>query len=264
MRDGERIKEKIEIILDSRQVVSIVLGAAVVLGTVFYLGVTVGRDLAGAEKPAAIDPLERLDQQAMALQMDETLTFAESLTGEPLPTAPAAIGKAVAAQQAAKADAEKAEAARAEAARAEAAKAEAAKAEAARAEAARAEAAKAEAARAEAAKAEAAKAVVAKAEPARSDALAAGKGAAAASATAQPSFTVQVGAFPTQPEAEALMGRLRDQGFSPYVVAAEVAGKGLFHRVRLGKFKNREEAKRYLEDLQRETSVSGFVAQVDG
>lgn len=239
MRDGERIKEKIEIVLDSRQVVSIVLGAAVVLGTVFYLGVTVGRDLAGGKAPAAVDPLERLDQQALALQLDEKLTFAESLTGEPPPEAPAAIGKA------------EAEASRARAE--EAAAKEAAAKEAVAKEAAAREAAAKEAAAKEAAAKEAA------ARPAEKEPT-----PKAPAAPAAGGFTVQVGAFPTRTEADALVARLRSQGLSPYVVAAEVQGKGLFHRVRLGRFRSREEARRYLEDLQRETSVSGFVAQVDG
>lgn len=232
MRDEGRIKEKIEIVLDSRQVVSIVLGAAVLLGTVFYLGVTVGKDLAVAAAPAGGDPLEKLDQQAI-VDVEQKLTFPETLTGEPPPDAPAAVAKPQPAPAEAPKPAEPDKAAEAQKV-AEAPKAP------------------------EAPKAEAAPAPT-RPEPPKAEPKPAPKAEAKSGA-----FTVQVGALPSRSEADAVVSKLRSKGLSPYVVEADVPGKGTFYRVRLGKFRSREDAKRYLEDLQRETSVSGFVAQVDG
>ncbi|WP_373049053.1 SPOR domain-containing protein [Vulgatibacter sp.] len=252
MRDVGRIREKIEIVLDSRQVVSIVLGSAVLLGIVFYLGVTVGKDLAAAQPAPPADPLAELDRQAEALA--EKLTFPDSLTDEAAPPMPSAEAAA-----AAKAESERAAAAEAERALAAAEKAAAEKA------AADAERAKAEAeAEAEAAKAAADARAVAAAKPVDKAPAAPKPAAPPKVEAAAGGFTVQVGAMPNRSEADALVTRLRGQGLSPYVVAADIPGKGTFYRVRLGRFASRDEAKRYLADVQRETQLSGFVAQVDG
>ena len=48
MRDAHRMREKYDLSLDSRQVVSLLIGGIVVLGAVFVLGVLVGKKLAGA------------------------------------------------------------------------------------------------------------------------------------------------------------------------------------------------------------------------
>jgi hypothetical protein len=47
MRDTHRMREKYDLSLDSRQVVSLLIGGIVVLGAVFVLGVLVGKKLAG-------------------------------------------------------------------------------------------------------------------------------------------------------------------------------------------------------------------------
>jgi DedD protein len=243
MRDVGRIREKVEIVLDSRQVVSLVLASAVVLGIVFYLGVTVGRDLAAAQPAPPADPLEQLDRQAEALA--EKLTFPEALTDQPAPVPADAGAKADAAL--AEADARAAEKAAADAAKAQAEKAEA--------EGRAAADAKAAAEKAAAEKLAAEKAAAAKA---------AAEKAKVVEAPSSGGFTVQVGAMPARAEADALVAKLRGQGLAPYVVEADIPGKGTFYRVRLGKFRSRDEAKRYLADVQRETQLSGFVAQVDG
>jgi DedD protein len=58
MRDSHRMKEKYDLSLDNRQIVSFLIGALVVLGSVFVLGVVVGKQLTGPEGgPAAPDLL---------------------------------------------------------------------------------------------------------------------------------------------------------------------------------------------------------------
>ncbi len=49
-------------------------------------------------------------------------------------------------------------------------------------------------------------------------------------------FTIQVKAFKRQKEAKQFMAVMRDAGYTPYILSAEVPGKGRFYRVRLGKF----------------------------
>lgn len=69
------------IVLSNREVVALGVGSLVVLGVVFYLGVSVGKGLAPAPEPEPRRTLEVLDQQAeAALGMD--LTFPETLTKE--------------------------------------------------------------------------------------------------------------------------------------------------------------------------------------
>jgi cell division septation protein DedD len=73
-------------------------------------------------------------------------------------------------------------------------------------------------------------------------------------------FTLQLSAFQTREEADRFAGRLRDRGYAPYIVAAEVSGKGTWYRVRMGSFPTREAATRYLADFKRETQLNAFVA----
>jgi cell division septation protein DedD len=73
-------------------------------------------------------------------------------------------------------------------------------------------------------------------------------------------FTLQLSAFQTREEADRFAGRLRDRGYAPYIVAAEVANKGTWYRVRMGSFPSRDAATRYLSDFKRETQLDAFVA----
>jgi N-acetylmuramoyl-L-alanine amidase len=50
-------------------------------------------------------------------------------------------------------------------------------------------------------------------------------------------FRVQVGAFANRENADALMARLRDDGFAPYLVQ-----EGRLHKVRVGAFRERPRA----------------------
>ncbi len=84
MRDSHRLKEKYELSLDNRQIVTWLVAALVALGGTFVLGVVVGKKLAadqGAHAPP--DLLTAVDQKTTALehvQRDASLTFQEELT----------------------------------------------------------------------------------------------------------------------------------------------------------------------------------------
>ncbi|MEZ0315077.1 MAG: SPOR domain-containing protein [Myxococcota bacterium] len=55
-------------------------------------------------------------------------------------------------------------------------------------------------------------------------------------------YTIQVSSFQTAEEATAYASSLKRKGYSPYVVAMQIAGKGTWHRVRLGVFPSSEAA----------------------
>jgi cell division septation protein DedD len=64
MRDHQRLREKIELTLDDRQVAALAVGALLLLAGVFALGLLVGKQLArSASQPAAIGDLAALDAQ---------------------------------------------------------------------------------------------------------------------------------------------------------------------------------------------------------
>ena len=64
-------------------------------------------------------------------------------------------------------------------------------------------------------------------------------------------YTVQVAAVKTAGDADRLVARLKKQGFSAYRVIGKVPGKGIWYRVRVGKYASKSEARRTLEKLQR-------------
>src|SRR4051812_40785350 len=86
MRDVHRMKEKYDLSLDNRQIVSLVITGIVVLGAVFVLGVVVGKKLSsGGPAQAGTDLLTALDQKAAAMDAavaaeEPALTFQEELT----------------------------------------------------------------------------------------------------------------------------------------------------------------------------------------
>jgi cell division septation protein DedD len=86
MRDQNRLKEKFTLSLDGRQVASVVVGSLVVLGAVFVLGFSVGRQIGLREaRPAATpaDPLAALDAPSPRPDAGEPpprLSYHEALT----------------------------------------------------------------------------------------------------------------------------------------------------------------------------------------
>lgn len=75
-------------------------------------------------------------------------------------------------------------------------------------------------------------------------------------------FTMQLGAFQSLDDATAMVVSLQKQGFSPYVVSAKVAGKGVWHRVRLGRFTDQQTAQEGKHVLQR-SAIAALVLKAD-
>jgi len=249
MRDSHRMKEKYDLSLDSRQVVSLLVAGIVVVGAVFVLGVVVGKKLAGSQRTdRAPDLLSALDQKSAALERARAappLTFQEELVADggtaqrPAPRAepPKASAKAPEAKaEPPKLAAEKKPEPTAKPAEAKGDPPKTAE-----------------------------KKVEVAAKPADGGTVAtraappASAGRAEGAAPAGP-WTLQIGASQNREDAERIASRLREKGYAPYIVTAEVPGKGTYYRVRMGSFATREAAGRYLEDFRRETKSEAFVA----
>jgi cell division septation protein DedD len=274
MRDTHRMREKYDLSLDSRQVVSLLVGAIVVLGAVFVLGVLVGKKLAGTQHPdRGPDPLAALDHRSDALEKARAtppLTFQEELTRTtpddkhlPAPAKPPAV-KPVPAATAAVATTVKSPAAPSAVAPAKPpapAPAVASAPKAAPTPGVPAAAAGQESAHSAEgvteAKAPAPETLTARTTPAAAKPVAPKPPDATVSNGA---FTLQLGASPNRDDAERQASRLREKGYAPYIVAAEVPGKGTWYRVRMGSFPTKDAATRYLQDFKRETQSEAFVA----
>jgi len=266
MRDTHRMREKYDLSLDSRQVVSLLIGGIVVLGAVFVLGVLVGKKLAGTpHADRAPDLLTALDHKSDALERASAappLTFQEELT-KPATPAPTAVRAPAAAAPAVVATSTPAPATPAASPAPPATWPSATKLT----PAARPPPATPVADSKPAAKTEPEK----KAEPARAahvESVATRSAPAAAQSvpkvpeatSSTGAFTLQLGASPNRDDAERQVSRLREKGYAPYIVSADVPGKGTWYRVRMGSFPTKDAATRYLQDFKRETQAEAFVA----
>ncbi|MFY2561863.1 SPOR domain-containing protein [Corallococcus terminator] len=295
MRDAHRMKEKFDVSLDNRQIVSLLIAGIVVLGAVFVLGVVVGKKLAGdVQTASAPDLLSALDANAQALQAvqqkDSALTFQDELTrkasAEPVAAAPKPAPAKPAAAPAEKPapkppepvktaamaptpDPDTGELPPEEPSEEPQAVAVAETPKPTPAPVAEKPAAPAEKPAPVAAKpAQVSGKVETAAVPTRTTQKeGSGMKEALARAAQLPdpavkggAFTLQLSAFQDKQEADRFMARLRDRGYAPYIVTAEVAGKGTWYRVRMGTFASKDAATRYLSDFKRETQLDAFVA----
>ncbi len=288
MRDAHRMKEKFDVSLDNRQVVSLLIAGIIVMGAVFVLGVVVGKQLASsAQTAAAPDLLSALDANAQALQQareaESPLTFQDELmrksASDPATSKPATVTVAIPPPAPKPKPAEPPPAAAAEPSEANPPAPAATDDD----YAPTASAKPSEPKPVEPKVAEpkpAAKPVepkVAESKPAgkvesapvttRTTPAAGGMKEAIARAAQKPTeavaggaFTLQLSAFQNRPEAERFAAKLRDRGYAPFILSAEVPGKGTWYRVRMGSFASKDAASRYLSDFKRETQLQAFVA----
>ena len=73
-------------------------------------------------------------------------------------------------------------------------------------------------------------------------------------------FTLQLSSTQSHEEADRFAAKLRDRGYAPYIVKAEVPGRGTWYRVRMGSFATKAAAQHYLADFKRETQLQAIVA----
>jgi cell division septation protein DedD len=281
MREAHRKRDTIEVQLDNRQVVSFVIGSVIILGVVFSLGVLVGKQLAGASasQPKPADSLAALDAKearraapasdvlgtgdsvgSRKADAEQTLTFADALTR---PKAVSTVIEPTRAQDrpAARADAKPPDKPAVKGPEPERLAEDARSRAAAEAELAR--QAREAAALVKPPAADDREAVAAKADRSpedRKEGLAAAfDRAAQRPATQEEGFTLQVSSLPSRSEAERFMSRLSAKGFSPFLVEAEVPGKGRFFRVRVGDYATRGEADVAVRRFREKTAISAIV-----
>ena len=287
MRDAHRMKEKLDVSLDNRQIVSLLIAGIIVMGAVFVLGVVVGKKLAGnAQTASAPDLLSALDANAQALQQaretESPLTFQDELTKKTVaePSKPGTVTVAIpppapkpkpveppkSAEASAQADATEPTSAPTDEDYAPTTTAQ--------------KPAEPKVAEPKPAAPKVVETKVAESKPAptpgkvepaptptRTTQQGAGLKDAIERVTQRPTeavpggaFTLQLSAFQNRPEADRFAAKLRDRGYAPFIVSAEVPGKGTWYRVRMGSFASKEAASRYLTDFKRETQLQAFVA----
>lgn len=74
-------------------------------------------------------------------------------------------------------------------------------------------------------------------------------------------YMVQVGSFRELDTARSLKTRLSKNGYYPFLMEAEIPGKGVWHRVYLGRYANKEEALLAAESVKLNESLSAVVRQ---
>jgi cell division septation protein DedD len=72
-------------------------------------------------------------------------------------------------------------------------------------------------------------------------------------------FQLQVSSFKTQPEADAFAAALRRRGHKAYVEPAQVKGRGLWYRVRVGPFKYKHSAVIYRQEFEAKERMVTFI-----
>ena len=227
MRDDYRIKDKYELSLDNRQIFTFFVAAIVVIGTVFVLGVVVGKKLASAPAhPSAPDLLTALDQRAAAMEQVKTspppearLTFQEELTKKvadsppkevaPPPESPAEPAKIASPEKPPPSPA-------------------------------------ALTAVPELPREKLKKAIASIERPREVS-------------NSPVAFTLQLSASQAREDADRFAAKLRAQGYQPYIVESDLKDRGRWYRVRMGKFSSKEAAAKFRDDFHRETKLDAFV-----
>ena len=75
-------------------------------------------------------------------------------------------------------------------------------------------------------------------------------------------FTIQIKAFRSKNEASGFMQILKERGYKPYLVAADVGGRGRFYRVRLGKFSSLDAAHRRQDAFEKAENLETIVTKL--
>ena len=284
MRGQANDRHGVEVFLDNRQVFLLFFASAVILSLVFTLGVVVGKRADRQPVPVeGADPLALLDQMGGAgedREDDEALTFHEALgtpgeageageAGEPSQGGQAADA-APEAERVAQSGRAGSPRSRGNKVRGEEARGEEARGEEARGEEARSEArrestrSKARAARGEStrSKARAARGGDKQRDAAVGRRTGTRRGSMEEDTRPRPgSYTLQLSAFQDRHEARLFMEKLRGAGLEPYMVATTIPGRGVWFRVRLGRYSTWDEALTAKQRFERAQKIIAYVAK---
>jgi cell division septation protein DedD len=84
------------------------------------------------------------------------------------------------------------------------------------------------------------------------------RAAGADSATGRGRYSLQAAAFPNEPGASEFSERLKRAGVPAYVVAADIAGRGRWFRVRVGRFETAQDADRFAAEARKRATAAGL------
>ena len=73
-------------------------------------------------------------------------------------------------------------------------------------------------------------------------------------------FAIQVYSFQDKIKADIALSKLKEQGYPAYILVSDLGDKGIWHRVRIGSFKNEDEAQQLLQKI-RDEFQSGIVVK---
>jgi cell division septation protein DedD len=76
-------------------------------------------------------------------------------------------------------------------------------------------------------------------------------------------YQIQVASFRDLPEADAYVQELRLRGHGAYRESARVPGRGLWHRVRIGPFKGKQEALAYKAEFEQKEGMAALLVDPD-
>ena len=72
-------------------------------------------------------------------------------------------------------------------------------------------------------------------------------------------YTIQVSSFRSMDQASELKGRLSKKGYAAYVQSVDLSDKGMWHRVRIGNYRDKDGAERVASDLRSRESLPATV-----
>ena len=70
---------------------------------------------------------------------------------------------------------------------------------------------------------------------------------------------MQVAAFRDSDDARRQAKELADKGYNVIVIKADIPGKGIWHRVRLGPFETLDEAKSFAIEFERKENIKTYI-----
>ena len=76
-------------------------------------------------------------------------------------------------------------------------------------------------------------------------------------------FTIQVAALKENRDAAELAGKLKKEGFPAYNISGKSDDGSLWHRVRIGKFSQKEEAEKMKQELLKKLNINGLLLKVN-
>ncbi len=75
-------------------------------------------------------------------------------------------------------------------------------------------------------------------------------------------YTIQLASFQKQRDAENLVKKLQVSGYEAYLTEADLETKGLWYRVRVGRFQVNYQAQELIKRIQMQTGLKGFLAKI--